>query len=170
MSDDWIAHRLAVLCADSRGVVRGGLLVRDHGVRAALLIDLALRGRLDLGATSDSVDPSPAGWAPADALVEYVVGLVGNRGPPVPTVGPGSLAAGGSLYRESCAACHSWSGEGGALLHREAPPLQSATPVQVAEAMSRPIELLAAPATKRSWTSRQRSAGVIGRAGRCRAA
>ena len=42
---------------------------------------------------------------------------------------------GGSLYRESCAACHSWSGEGGALLHREAPPLQSATPVQVAEAI-----------------------------------
>jgi ubiquinol-cytochrome c reductase cytochrome c subunit len=70
-----------------------------------------------------------------DALVEYVVGLVGSRGPPVPTVGPGSVAAGGELYRESCAACHSWSGEGGALLHREAPPLQAATPVQVAEAI-----------------------------------
>ncbi|MCU1376156.1 MAG: cytochrome c class, partial [Actinomycetia bacterium] len=68
-------------------------------------------------------------------LVAYVGRLVADGGPSIPTVGPGDVAAGGVLYRESCAACHSWSGEGGALLHREAPPLQAATPVQVAEAV-----------------------------------
>jgi ubiquinol-cytochrome c reductase cytochrome c subunit len=69
------------------------------------------------------------------ALVRYVGTLIGDRGPPVPTVGAGDVATGGELFRESCAACHSWSGEGGALLHREAPPLHQATPVQVAEAV-----------------------------------
>lgn len=73
--------------------------------------------------------------ATIDALVDYVGRLVADGGPPVPVVGPGDVAAGGRLYRESCAACHSWSGEGGALYGREAPPLGEATPVQIAEAV-----------------------------------
>jgi ubiquinol-cytochrome c reductase cytochrome c subunit len=35
----------------------------------------------------------------------------------------------------NCAACHAWSGNGGALLHREAPPVHQATPTQIAEAV-----------------------------------
>ena len=35
----------------------------------------------------------------------------------------------------NCAACHSWSGRGGALLHREAPPLDASTETQILEAM-----------------------------------
>lgn len=66
-------------------------------------------------------------------LVAYVGRLVADGGPGIPTVGRGDVAAGGLLYRENCAACHSWSGEGGALLHREAPMLHDATPVQIAE-------------------------------------
>ena len=44
-------------------------------------------------------------------------------------------AQGGDLYRLNCAACHAWSGRGGALLHREAPPLDESTPTQIVEAM-----------------------------------
>lgn len=69
------------------------------------------------------------------ALVDYVGGLAADGGPPIPVVGPGDEAAGGELYRENCAACHSWSGDGGALYAREAPALHAATPVQVAEAI-----------------------------------
>jgi ubiquinol-cytochrome c reductase cytochrome c subunit len=69
------------------------------------------------------------------ALVAYVGRLVADGGPAIPVVNDGHEAAGGALYRESCAACHSWSGEGGALYAREAPPLHAATAVQIAEAV-----------------------------------
>jgi len=72
VSDAWIAYRLALLGADSRGVVRGGLTVRDHGVRAALLIDLALQGRLRAGVDDSYLDTSPTGFPAADALLRYV--------------------------------------------------------------------------------------------------
>jgi ubiquinol-cytochrome c reductase cytochrome c subunit len=39
------------------------------------------------------------------------------------------------LYRAQCAACNQWAGDGGALLHREAPPLGAPTPTQLAEAV-----------------------------------
>jgi ubiquinol-cytochrome c reductase cytochrome c subunit len=67
------------------------------------------------------------------SLVAYVGDLVADPGPAVPALRRGSVAAGGELYRENCAACHSWSAGGGALLHREAPPLGSATSLQTAE-------------------------------------
>ncbi len=71
------------------------------------------------------------------ALVRYVTALTGGGGPAVPTVdvGAGDLSAGGTLYREQCAACHAWSGNGGALLHREAPSTHPATALQIAEAV-----------------------------------
>lgn len=69
------------------------------------------------------------------ALVDYVSQLTGGAGPDIPTVSPGDVALGGEQFRLQCAACHSWAGTGGALAHREAPPLAPATPVQVAEAM-----------------------------------
>ena len=74
--------------------------------------------------------------ATIDALVAYVSRLVPG-GPPIPSVDPaaGDLADGGQLFRAQCAACHQWAGEGGALLHREAPSLGPATPTQLAEAV-----------------------------------
>lgn len=69
-----------------------------------------------------------------DALATYVSNLTGG-GPDIPIVSGGQVAQGGVLYRQQCAACHSWSGDGGALLHREAPSLHQATPVQTAEAL-----------------------------------
>jgi quinol---cytochrome-c reductase cytochrome c subunit len=70
------------------------------------------------------------------ALVAYVHDLVGG-GPAIPRVdaAAGSLQTGGSLYRLNCAACHAWSGDGGALLNREAPSVHAATEVQIAEAI-----------------------------------
>lgn len=72
--------------------------------------------------------------ATISALATYVSELTGG-GPDIPTVAGGQVAMGGVLYRQQCAACHSWSGDGGALLHREAPPLHQATQVQTAEAI-----------------------------------
>jgi len=70
------------------------------------------------------------------ALVQYVTHLTGGGGLPIPDVSPrGNAAAGGVLYRLNCAACHSWSGTGGALEDREAPNLFRATPTQIAEAV-----------------------------------
>ncbi|MDQ1374628.1 MAG: ubiquinol-cytochrome c reductase cytochrome c subunit [Actinomycetota bacterium] len=70
------------------------------------------------------------------SLVDYISSL-GGDGVPVPTIdlAGADVPRGGELYRLNCAACHSWSGTGGALLGREAPPLSHSTPVQVAEAV-----------------------------------
>ncbi len=68
-------------------------------------------------------------------LVAYISKLTGGGGPGIPVVKGGDVAAGGSAFRLQCAACHAWAGNGGALLHREAPSLQAATPVQIAEAV-----------------------------------
>jgi ubiquinol-cytochrome c reductase cytochrome c subunit len=71
------------------------------------------------------------------ALVEYVVQLAGGGGPAIPDVhaATGDVAAGGTVYRLQCAACHAWSGDGGALLQREAPSTHPATPLEIAEAV-----------------------------------
>lgn len=70
------------------------------------------------------------------ALEDYIATLVPG-GPDIPRldVAGADLADGGSLFRAQCAACHQWAGEGGALLHREAPPLHAATATQIAEAV-----------------------------------
>lgn len=77
------------------------------------------------------------GRATTDALVTYVTGLAAHGGPPIPRVDSGnaSVAQGGSVFRLQCAACHAWAGDGGALLHREAPALHRATVTQIAEAV-----------------------------------
>jgi ubiquinol-cytochrome c reductase cytochrome c subunit len=71
------------------------------------------------------------------ALVDYVVALAGGGGAPIPEVHPatGDLAAGGEIFRLQCAACHAWSGDGGALLQREAPSTHPATAREIAEAV-----------------------------------
>ena len=61
-----------MLGAGSRGVIRGGLTVRDHGVRAALLIDLLQQGRLSSGVDQSYLDTTPTGFAAADRLLHYV--------------------------------------------------------------------------------------------------
>ena len=69
------------------------------------------------------------------AVVAYVASLGG--GPPVPTPDPsaGSVAEGRDLFTDHCAGCHQVAAEGGILTGAKAPPLDRATPTQIAEAV-----------------------------------
>lgn len=70
------------------------------------------------------------------ALVEYVAGFApGGVDIPAVSLPDADLAMGAELFRLNCAACHSWAGDGGALLHREAPSVKPATATQIAEAV-----------------------------------
>ncbi|HEX2258838.1 MAG TPA: c-type cytochrome [Actinomycetota bacterium] len=79
-----------------------------------------------------------------DAMVEYTK-TFGARGPDIPEPDPakGDLGEGAELYQDNCAACHASTGIGGALsvggspskATAIAPPLNEATPREVAESM-----------------------------------
>jgi ubiquinol-cytochrome c reductase cytochrome c subunit len=70
-----------------------------------------------------------------DALIGYVASL--GAGPQVPEPHPeeGDVAQGLALFTESCAGCHQVMAEGGYVPEAVAPPLDDATPVQIAEAV-----------------------------------
>src|SRR3954454_11504250 len=70
------------------------------------------------------------------ALDDYV-GTLSTGGRAIPAVEPnaGDVPLVGELFRLQCAACHAWAGDGGALLHREAPALHESTDTQIAEAI-----------------------------------
>jgi len=75
-----------------------------------------------------------------DVQIRQLVAFVASLGPglPIPRIDyeHGDLAEGNRLYANNCAPCHSSAGAGGALGHAVyAPPLNRATPVQVAEAV-----------------------------------
>jgi len=110
-----------------------------HGAGAALVDYYVSTGRMPLANSDATVERHEPRYPPAmiRALVAYVSALTGGGGPPIPRVDPGrgDLPQGGEIYRLNCAACHSWSGDGGALLEREAPPLHAATPTQIGEAV-----------------------------------
>jgi ubiquinol-cytochrome c reductase cytochrome c subunit len=93
-------------------------------------------GRMPIDRPDELIQRRPPRYSPdgIKALVDYVA-TFGGGGVPIPIVDTAhaDVARGGELYRLNCAACHSWSGTGGALLGREAPSLTLATPVQVAE-------------------------------------
>ncbi|MFL5966816.1 MAG: c-type cytochrome [Gaiellaceae bacterium] len=69
------------------------------------------------------------------ALTAYVASL--GDGPAIPTPHPerGNLAAGLQLFVENCAGCHQAVAEGGYVTGAVAPPLEDATPTQIAEAI-----------------------------------
>jgi ubiquinol-cytochrome c reductase cytochrome c subunit len=69
------------------------------------------------------------------ALVQYVASL--GKGPPIPSPDPaaGDVAEGRELFTEHCAGCHQVAAEGGIMPGAKAPPLDRATPVQIAEAV-----------------------------------
>jgi quinol---cytochrome-c reductase cytochrome c subunit len=69
------------------------------------------------------------------AIVAYVASL--GPGPAIPRPRPssGNLAAGQQLFTENCAGCHQVAAEGGYVTGAVAPPLENATPTQIAEAV-----------------------------------
>jgi len=130
-------------CATCHGSdARGTDLAPDlRGVGKALIDYELSTGRMPLP-TSDPKQPPERGTPRYDAatrhaLVEYVAALAGGHGPTIPMVDPtrGDLAEGGTLFRLNCAACHSWAGEGGALVDRAAPSTHAADATQIAEAV-----------------------------------
>jgi ubiquinol-cytochrome c reductase cytochrome c subunit len=128
-------------CATCHGADgRGTELAPDLKGAGVGLVDYYLStGRMPLRDPSDRVLRGEPAYSPATIrrLVRYVADLVGDDGPPIPHVdlAHGDLARGGTLYRLQCAACHAWSGGGGALLHVDAPSTHPATPTQIAEAV-----------------------------------
>lgn len=106
------------------------------GVGAASADFQLSTGRMPLATERSDPDRGEPAFAPEqiDALVAYVASL--GDGPPVPTVGPGDVAAGRTLYLLNCASCHSSTGTGAVLpADRSAPELFAATPTEVAEAI-----------------------------------
>ena len=71
------------------------------------------------------------------AVTAYVDSLSATPGPPVPTPHPeqGDLADGLQLFTEHCAGCHQVAAAGGVVTGARVPPLSSATPTQIAEAV-----------------------------------
>ncbi len=69
------------------------------------------------------------------ALIDYVAKL--GSGPAVPTPHPerGSLSQGLRLFTNHCAGCHQVAAEGGFVTGARVPPLEDATPRQIAEAV-----------------------------------
>ena len=122
--------------ADARGTDLGPDL---RGAGAGLVDYYLSTGRMPISSPDAEVRRHDPRYTPEvrEALVEYVVTLADGDGPPIPDLdlAAGDVAEGGTLYRLQCAACHAWSGDGGALLNREAPSLHPATPTQIAEAV-----------------------------------
>jgi ubiquinol-cytochrome c reductase cytochrome c subunit len=109
--------------------------LRDTGARAA---DFYLRtGYMPL----DDAHDQPIRSRPLldakerSAIVGYIESLGG--GPPVPRPDPGrgDLAAGRALFTDHCAGCHQVAAEGGILTGAKAPPLDRASPTEIAEAV-----------------------------------
>ena len=119
---------------NARGTSRGPTLEGQGSAGVDFMIST---GRMPLTNPNDPMRRRAPKYTQAviDGLVAYIIGLV-RGGPGIPSLTSGDLVAGGSIYREQCAACHQAAGEGGALLGREeSPALVQATPVQIAEAV-----------------------------------
>ena len=69
------------------------------------------------------------------ALVRYIASLGAGPAVPAPDPGRGSVAEGRELFTDHCAGCHQVAAEGGILTGAKAPPLDRASPTEVAEAV-----------------------------------
>ena len=122
--------------SDGTGTANGPSLV---GVGAAAA-DFELRtGRMPFTGTpgSQAVRKPPAfDEATIGALVAYVSSLGPGPAIPSPRVDPATVSAGQKLFIGNCAPCHGATANGGAVGGGAlAPPLDQATPVEVAEAL-----------------------------------
>ena len=120
---------------DARGVRGEGPDLHGAGAAAADFYLSTGRMPLDVATGEQPLRSRPA-YPPAQirALVEYVASL---GGPPVPQVHPerGDLSEGQHAFTSHCAGCHQIMGEGGVVTGAVPPPLEDATPTQLAEAV-----------------------------------
>ena len=131
----------AISCTTCHGVDGNGIADRGPtllGVGAASVDFYLSTGRMPLDRPRAQAERKAVAYSPAQIrqLVAYVASL--SPGPAIPQVDAalGDLAEGNHLYANNCAPCHSSAAAGGALGHAVyAPPLNRATPTQVAEAV-----------------------------------
>ena len=119
---------------DARGRPGRGPSVIGAGAAAA---DFYLStGRMPLAEPRDEPTRAPPAYRRSDirALVAYIAAL---GGPAIPRVAPqqGRLREGVHAFADHCAGCHQIVGRGGIATGAVAPPLQEATPTQIAEAV-----------------------------------
>jgi len=131
----WLADCAVCHGAAGRGTPRGPSLAH---VGLASIDFMVRTGRMPLSSphAPEVRRRSPYSASQQTALIRYVASLTGD-GPAIPRIDParGDASAGGATYRLECAACHSWAGNGGALVGQRAPTVTAATEVQVAEAV-----------------------------------
>jgi ubiquinol-cytochrome c reductase cytochrome c subunit len=131
------AELYAANCARCHGPQGEGYVaprLRGVGARAA---DFYLRsGAMPLAEVGEQPVPSRVLFSERElrALIRYVAAF---GGPPVPRPHPerGSLSEGLRLFTDHCAGCHQVAGEGGFVTGARVPPLETATPRQIAEAV-----------------------------------
>ncbi|HEY0389110.1 MAG TPA: c-type cytochrome [Gaiellales bacterium] len=139
-SDVALGRRLFVNgCASCHGMSATGVQGRGPslvGVGAQAADFYLSTGRMPL--TAPGLPPRRAhpAYPPGQirALVSYIASL---GGPPVPHADPvaGSLSHGRTVFADACAGCHQITGTGGVVPGASVPPLDSATPTQIAEAI-----------------------------------
>jgi ubiquinol-cytochrome c reductase cytochrome c subunit len=119
---------------DARGVAGRGPTL--HGAGGAAADFYLATGRMPLSEPGREPSRNRPAYSAADrrALVAYVGSL---GGPAIPAVDPaaGDVRLGRERFADLCAGCHTIGGRGGVVPGAIAPPLQEATPVQIAEAM-----------------------------------
>jgi ubiquinol-cytochrome c reductase cytochrome c subunit len=129
----------AVHCSQCHGAHREGQAGRgpslaEVGERAA---DFYLRtGYMPLEQPGQEPTRNPPVFTEQELRALIAFAALGG-GPPVPSPHPedGSVAEGQRLFASNCAGCHQIVGEGGYVTGVRAPPLGSATAVQIAEAV-----------------------------------
>jgi ubiquinol-cytochrome c reductase cytochrome c subunit len=118
------------------GDVKGrGPSLRGVGALAA---DFYLRtGYMPLGDPKDQPTRSRVLFSDREirALVAYVASLKPGPGIPHPHPEGGSLSEGLDLFTEHCGGCHQVAAKGGVVTGARVPPLDSATPTEIAEAV-----------------------------------
>jgi quinol---cytochrome-c reductase cytochrome c subunit len=130
---------------EGQGTKNGPLLTA--GTNGPAMTDFMLStGRMPINHPDQRVQRHTSIYETSDiqAIITYIETL-GPPGPdiPNPDQASGDIGGGAELYQENCAACHASTGIGGALsvggsprqATAVAPPLNSATPKEVAEAM-----------------------------------
>ena len=140
------AGLFAANCARCHGATGGGVSGGDnpadrgpslHGV-GARAADFYLRtGYMPLNDARDQPARSRPRFSEAEvrALTAYVASLGGGPAPPTPDPASGSVAEGRDLFTLHCSGCHQVVAEGGVMPGAKAPPLDRATPQQIAEAV-----------------------------------
>lgn len=126
-------------CATCHGMSADGVTGRGPsliGVGAQAADFYLSTGRMPLSAPGMQPTRAHPAYPPGQihALVDYIASL---GGPPIPHADPsaGSLSHGRTVFADACAGCHQIGGTGGVVPGAIVPPLDRATPTQIAEAI-----------------------------------